>query len=295
MRNRLAMVLAVLGVWVGCAGAADSPYTQEQNVVYAETEGVGLVMDVFRPAGDSNGLGIVDVASGAWHSDRGKIEDHKKAQMYDIFCGRGYTVFAIRPGSRSIFTVTEMVDHLNRGIRYVKAHAEAYGVDADTLGLTGASAGGHLALLVALQPQPAQPDAENPLGQQDTTFDAVAVFFPPTDFLDWNGDMASFDRLGDLLFAGGVEGHSEEDVKQTAEAISPARLTIPSDAPPFFIVHGDADPMVPLQQSEKMVEVLKEAGASAELTVKPGGGHPWLTIHEEVALMADWFDTQLKG
>src|SRR5690606_27000405 len=120
------------------------------------TDGIGLVMDVFRPAGESNGLGIVDVASGAWHSDRGKIDDHKKAQMYDIFCGRGYTVFAIRPGSRSIYPAKAMVDHLNRGIRYVKAHADEYGVDASKLGLTGASAGGHLALMVSLQPQAAQ-------------------------------------------------------------------------------------------------------------------------------------------
>ena len=123
------------------ADAADASYVQEQNIVYAETGGIGLLMDVFRPSGESNGLGIVDVASGAWHSDRGKIEDHKQAQMYDIFCGRGYTVFAIRPGSRSKFTVNEMVDHLNQGIRYVKAHAAEYGVDPDNLGLTGASAG----------------------------------------------------------------------------------------------------------------------------------------------------------
>lgn len=291
---RMIAIAILVTSGVGHLFAADAPYVQVQNVVYGETEGVGLVMDVFRPSGTSNGLGIVDVASGAWHSDRGKIEDHKKAMMYDIFCGRGYTVFAVRPGSRGIFTVTEMVDHLHRGIRYVKAHASAYGVDPASLGLTGASAGGHLALLVALEPQAAKTDAEDALAQQNTAFSAVAVFFPPTDFLDWNGETANFDRLGDLLFRGGVAGHSEDEVKKMAEAISPARLAIPSEVPPFFLIHGDADPMVPLQQSEKMVEALRDAGASVELTVKPGGGHPWLTIPEEVAIMADWFDTQLK-
>lgn len=289
----LPAVALFLGSLIVSAGA-ESPYTQEQNLVYAEVHGVGLVMDVFRPTGESNGLGIVDVASGAWHSDRGKIEDHKQAKMYDIFCGRGYTVFAVRPGSRSIFTVKQMVDHLYRGIRYVKEHAGDYGVDPEKLGLTGASAGGHLALLISLQPQPAQADAKSPLDGNDTSVHAVAVFFPPTDFLDWNGETASFQRLGDLLFTGGVEGKSDDEVKSAAEAISPARLTIPQDTPPYFIIHGDADAMVPLQQSEKMVQVLKDAGASVELTVKPGGGHPWPTIHEEVAIMADWFDAQLK-
>ena len=59
------------------------------------------------------------------------------------------------------------------------------------------------------------------------------------------------------------------------------------------MIHGDADPLVPLQQSQKMVEVLKAAGGSAELIVKKGGGHPWMTIPEEVKVMADWFDRHL--
>jgi dipeptidyl aminopeptidase/acylaminoacyl peptidase len=66
-------------------------------------------------------------------------------------------------------------------------------------------------------------------------------------------------------------------------------------APPFLLIHGDADPVVPLQQSERMVAALKEKGVSAELIVKRGGGHPWLTIHEEVQILADWFDTRLKS
>ena len=59
------------------------------------------------------------------------------------------------------------------------------------------------------------------------------------------------------------------------------------------IIHGDADPLVPLQQSQKMVAALKAAGGSAELIVKKGGGHPWMTLPEEVKIMADWFDQHL--
>jgi len=62
---------------------------------------------------------------------------------------------------------------------------------------------------------------------------------------------------------------------------------------PFLIFHGDADPLVPLQQSQKLVAALKAAGGSAELIVKPGGGHPWLTLPDEVKVMADWFDQRL--
>jgi dipeptidyl aminopeptidase/acylaminoacyl peptidase len=74
--------------------------------------------------------------------------------------------------------------------------------------------------------------------------------------------------------------------------ISPARL-VTKHAPPFLLIHGDADPLVPLQQSEVMLEALKKAGVPAELIVKKGGGHPWLTLHEEVQVLAEWFDKQL--
>ena len=69
-----------------------------------------------RPPAQSNGLGIVDVASGAFYSDRGKIEDHRRAQMYDIFCGKGYTVFAVRPGSITKFSLAEMAKNLKQGV-----------------------------------------------------------------------------------------------------------------------------------------------------------------------------------
>ena len=73
-------------------------------MVYGEVHGVGLLMDVFTPAEKNNGLAVVDVVSGAWYSDRGKIRDHARAQTFDILCRKGYTVFAIRPGSITKFS-----------------------------------------------------------------------------------------------------------------------------------------------------------------------------------------------
>lgn len=271
-----------------------APYSQKIDVIYGEAHGLGLLMDVFIPKGEVNGLGIIDVVSGAYHSDRGKIRDHAMAQLYAILCSRGYTVFAIRPGSRPRFTCLEMDGHLKTGIRYVKQHAPEYHVDPERLGLTGASAGGHLALLAAVTPQEARPDAKSPSLRQNTRVKAAAIFFPLTDFLDWNGSPANPSFLGDLLFLGGAKGHSEEEIKDRAREISPARL-VKAPVIPFLFIHGDADPLVPLQQSQKMVEAIRAVGGSAELLVKKGGGHPWLTIFEEVKVMADWFDRHLRA
>jgi dipeptidyl aminopeptidase/acylaminoacyl peptidase len=282
--------------FLGVSRAGDGlPYEQKKDVVYAEAHGTGLLMDVFTPAGKPNGLGIVDIASGSWYSDRSKIRDHTTAQVYAIFCSRGYTVFAVRPGSKTRYTAAEMDRNVKSAIRYVKAHAGEYKIDPARIGLMGGSAGGHLATLAALTPEPGKADARDPNDRQDTSVRAVGAFFPPTDFLDWDGDKAiRLEVLGPLLFIGGVRGQSSEEIREAAKAISPMHR-VEKPTIPFLLIHGDADKVVPLSQSKKLVEAITKAGGSAELIVKPGGGHPWMTIPQEVKVMADWFDKQLGG
>jgi acetyl esterase/lipase len=276
-------------------------YVQKQDVVFGESHGTGLLMDVFEPTTKSNGLAIIDVASGSWYSDRGKIRDHTLAQVYSILCERGYVVFAVRPGSKTRYTALEMDQHLKLAIRHVKANADAYKIDGNKLGLTGASAGGHLATLAALTPEPSEPRANNKNARFDSTVAAVAVFFPPTDFVDWReGKMLDSKVLSPLLAVGttstdqgSLAGKSQAELQEMARAISPVHR-VGKPALPFLLIHGDADQVVPLSHSQKLVKAIQDAGGSAELIVKQGGGHPWLTLPIEVALMADWFDKKLK-
>jgi para-nitrobenzyl esterase len=271
------------------------PYEQKQDVVYAEAHGTGLLMDVFTPVGKRNGLGIVDIASGSWFSDRNKIRDHARAQVYTIFCSRGYVVFAVRPGSKTRYTAADMDGNVKSAIRYVKALADDYKIDAVRLGLMGGSAGGHLALLAALTPEPGKAAAKSAIDRLDTSVRAVGVFFPPTDFLDWDGDTTiRTNVIGPLLFVGGVGRRSQDEIREAATAVSPLHR-VNKATPPFLVIHGDADKVVPLSQSKKFVDAITKAGGSAELVVKAGGGHPWLTIAQEVKVMADWFDKQLAG
>ena len=288
-RIALTLTLFAAALSAGQFARADSPYTQTKNVVYAEIDGVGLILDVFTATGKPNGLGLVDVASGAFHSDRGKIEDHRRARVYDIFCGKGYTVFAVRPGSITKFNLAEMANNLKKGVAWVKQHADEYKIDPDRLGLMGASAGGHLASLVAVT------------ADDDTAVKATGVFFPPTDFLDYRGQKIDADtplenlaRVKRFVYTNGAEPASTSELIEKLEQVSPA-LLVTDKAPPFLIIHGDADPVVPLDQSKKLAAALESAGVPAELIIKQGGGHPWPTIHEEVQVMADWFDKQLSG
>ena len=282
-------VLFLCLIWWSSVVEADESYVHHQNIVYAEEHGIGLLLDVFVPTSQNNDRGIIDIASGAWHSDRGKIRDHEKARVFSILCDRGFTVFAVRPGSITKFSALEMVDNVNAAIRWVKDHAEEYRIDAHQLGLMGASAGGHLASLAAVT------------ADESTRVKAVAVFFPPTDFLDYGGrrlDEAPEGRMGELSRSlafgpGQAAAKTPEELTAALTAISPARRVVNGVAP-YLTIHGDADSLVPLQQSQRMVEALQAQGLSAELIVKPGGGHPWPTLHEEVAIVADWFVKQLQ-
>lgn len=288
MRHCLTLA-TLLALVLGAATlrAADAPYAQTKNIVFAEVDGVGLVLDVFTPTGKPNGLAIIDVASGAFHSDRGKIEDHRRAQMFDIFCGKGYTVFAIRPGSITKFSLAEMAKNLKQGISWVKEHADEYKIDPTRLGLMGASAGGHLASLVSVT------------ADDKTAVKATGVFFPPTDFLEYRGQKLDdntskqhIELVKRFVYPAGATPASTSELIEKLKQVSPA-LLVTAKAPPFLIIHGDADPLVPLDQSEKLIAALKTAGVPCELIVKKGGAHPWPTIHEEVKVMADWFDKQL--
>ena len=289
------LVMLILGVSVGAED--DKPYRQTLNVVYAELEGVGLLMDVFAPTqsnGAGQGIGIVCVTSGAWTSDRGMVEAHQKIGFFDVLCRHGYTVFAVRPGSLTSFTAEQMLAHTGIGIRYVKAHAAEYGIDPERLGLAGVSAGGHLACLAATRAEPGDPNAKDPLAKFDTRVRAVGVLCPATDFFDWNGKKYGLDLMDwRLAFRDGAAGKTEEQKEVAAKAISPF-YHVKSGLPPFLLIHGGADSLIPVQQSMKLATALQDAGNSAEIIIKEGGDHSWPTIREEIDKMADWFDARLS-
>jgi dipeptidyl aminopeptidase/acylaminoacyl peptidase len=84
----------------------------------------------------------------------------------------------------------------------------------------------------------------------------------------------------------------EKRMQEIGRQISPVNHVSPDD-PPTLILHGDADTLVPIQQAELVMKKLKEAGVPAELKIKKGAGHGWLTLPLDMATIADWFDMHL--
>jgi dipeptidyl aminopeptidase/acylaminoacyl peptidase len=137
---------------------------------------------------------------------------------------------------------------------------------------------------------------------------AVACFFPPTDYLNYGGPgkelldvkahPASFRAAYDFRVFDPREGLFERvsdrgKLRAVLRDLSPIYHVTPKSAP-TLLIHGDRDELVPLQQSETFMARLKEAGVPAKLVVKKGEGHGWLTILSDTPTIADWFDAHLR-
>jgi acetyl esterase/lipase len=287
---------------------ADEPaFSLKEDVVYGHKFGTALTMDVLTPRKGGNGAGIVFVVSGGWFSNRDMYHSIYLPFTHHLV-KRGYTVFAVFHACQHKFTIAEAVGDINRAVRFVRYHARDFGIDPDRLGITGASAGGHLSLMQGTAGDRGDPKAKDVVDRTSSRVQAVACLFPPTDFLNYGGKgKYAFAEDGTLATHRTAADFHEYDAKtkrweritdekkvlEQARKISPL-LQITAETPPTLIIHGDADKGVPIQQSEVFIARLKELGIPAELVVKKGAGHGWPGIEKEGAPLADWFDKYLQ-
>jgi acetyl esterase/lipase len=278
--------------------------TVAEDVPYGHKFGVALTMDVFTPKKNANGAAIVVVMSGGWVSSRDMMGFYRP--FITEFVKRGYTTFAVYHGAQPQFTVRDAVADVNRAVRFIRLHAKDYAIDPDRIGISGGSAGGHLSLMQGTAGDKGDPKAKDPVDKTSSRVQAVACFYPPTDFLNYGGkDKNAFAADGILAFlrvavdvremdpkTHMLERLSEEKQLEMLKKISPI-THVNADTPPTLIVHGDADKLVPIQQAEVFVAKLKDAGVTAELVVKKGAGHGWGDQAKDVVTLADWFDKHL--
>src|SRR5262245_35161037 len=136
LRECAALIMAVLGSSGNVLLAADDPaFTRKEDVVYGRKFGVALTMDVFTPKEYANGAGLIFVVSGGWFSAHEAI----RPPFVTEFLGRGYTVFAVVHGSQPKFTIPEILEDMNRAVRFIRFNAKQYEVDPDRIGIFGAS------------------------------------------------------------------------------------------------------------------------------------------------------------
>jgi acetyl esterase/lipase len=296
-------VIAFLLLFCLRTSAAEPTYTRQQDVIYGRKFGMALTMDVFRPVTGANKAGILLMCSGGWFSSHDFVGSPPFMAMTNALTSRGYTVFSVVHGSQPRFTIPDVVSDIHRAARFIRYSAHAYGIDPDRLGITGASSGGHLSLMEGVAPLPGDPKSVDPVERVESRVEAVACFFPPTDFLNYGapGKLAWETNLNWLLppFDFQTQNKAGEffpllsDAKlRIARQVSPIYLISAASAP-TLIIQGDADILVPYEQSQRFIAKLKTAGVPAQLIIRHGKNHGWPNMEPDFQLIGDWFDRYL--
>ena len=282
----LSLVIIVFAGW----WYLNPTVSRTNGVVYGNRNGTPLTLDVLQPA-NANGRAIALMVSGGWRS---KDAGETPVWMLAPVLRRGYTVFAICHVSQPEASVQEIIEDMHRGIRFIRHNAEEYKIDPERIGVSGGSAGGHLSLMLATRGGPGDANSSDPIDRESSEVQAVAIFYPVTDLTKLEGSTTDPGELGGppLTFRDsfGPDGISNWD--EIAPDCSPI-YHLNESLPPTLIYHGDADPLVILDQSQRYQTAARKLGNRVELIVQPGGVHGWPTMLWDVRHFASWFDEHL--
>lgn len=287
--------LLVLLVVAGAAGGAlwwylHPAFKTTPGVLYSTRREHDLTLNVYQPE-NANGIGVLVMVSGGWKSAPDKIPPWMLAPLLR----NGQTVFAVSHLSQPDATIMEIVEDVNRAVRFVRHHADEYGVNRERLAVVGGSSGGHLGLMLATRGGPGQAMSNDPVDRESSAVQAAAVFYPVTDLLNLGSSTENLHDGGPPKSFRNAFGPQAKDLrvwKRIGHDTSPI-FHVTSALPPIFIIHGDADTLVPLDQSERFKKRASEVGRTVELLVRPGKGHGWMTMLWDEYLFASWLNKEL--
>jgi len=242
------------------------------DVVYGHKHGMALTFDVYKPKQEANGTGILFIVSGGWYSRWRPPQ--QSIGWFKPMLDKGFTVFAVRHGSSPKYAIPEIIEDVRRSVRFIRLRANDYGVAPERLGVAGASAGGHLSLMLGTASDKGNPGAKDEVLRTTDRVAAVVAYFPPTDLRAWVNKTPDYPALN-------------FDESRAADC-SPI-LHVSEDDPPTLLIHGDKDELVPIDHEFKKHKV------ASELLVIKGAGHGFRGEDGKRAsdAMVAWFEKHL--
>ena len=245
------------------------------DLPYAGTDNKRQQLDLYLPKSRQAGVKLpvlVFVHGGAWLAG-------DKSQ------GRGQVLRFVAEGKCAGVSIgyrlsseaqwPAQIHDCKAAIRWIKAHAKEHNLDPDRIVVQGSSAGGHL--VAVLGTSAGVPEMDGSLGpdtNQNTKVAGVIDFFGPTDVSQMDAQRLPDGQKHDSADSpeSKLLGAPVQTVPDKVRSANPITYVDPTD-PPFLLVHGDKDPLVPHGQSELLAAALKKANVPHELHTVPGGGH----------------------
>jgi acetyl esterase/lipase len=271
----------------GCVSRLPDTIKVERDIKYAQVGGQSLRLDIYSPKNPVGKLPVVVwIHGGAWNSGS------KDFCPIGFMAAQNLTIVSIDYRLDTVVPFPAQLYDCKGAIRWLRANAEKYNLDADHIGIFGASAGGHLALLLATTA--GNPKLEGDVGDNlnfSSRVQCVCAFYPPTDLNRLVSD-PKFRANPDGDVAKLIGGAVAQNVDK-ALAASPLTY-VDKNCAPIFLMHGGADTLVPPEQSKKFYEALLSAGVEAHLEIVPRKGHGIIAPPPVAQEIYKFFNRHLK-
>jgi acetyl esterase/lipase len=250
--------------------------TAKYDIPYVENGHVRQKLDLFLPTvkeGQKKFPVVVWIHGGGW------VGGSKENPPGGVLLSKGFAVASINYRFSNHAVYPAQIHDCKAAIRWLRAHAAEYNLDADHIGAWGASAGGHLTALLAVTGDVKELEGDLGNNDQSSRVQAACDWFGPTDFTDLTEylklkgplDHASDKSPLPLLLGGPVTDNLEK-----ARQASPI-LFVSSDDAPILIMHGEKDNVVPYSDSVKFDKELKKQHVSSTLMLDKESGHNFAT------------------
>jgi acetyl esterase/lipase len=261
------------------------PVTIVRDLPYVEPANQRNRLDLYLPEHIQGGLPVV-----VWIHPGGWQQGSKEFCPAVLLVTKGYAVASINYRLSQDAVFPAQIEDCKAAIRWLRAKASKYRLDAAHIGAWGASAGAYLANLLGTTG--GIRDLEGARGnlEQSSRVQAVVDWFGPADFtVPYKVDSEAASMVAQLI------GRADANNKEKFRRASPMTY-VDRDAAPFLIMHGAEDDVVPVAQSAAFAAALKKAGVEANLVIVPGNGHGGIGFgtSQTWKLIEDFFAKHLR-
>ncbi|HEY9747617.1 MAG TPA: alpha/beta hydrolase, partial [Allocoleopsis sp.] len=236
-------------------GIPASSVRYDSNIPFAKPDGVQLSMDIYRPPQVGRYPALVVIYGGAWRAGTPAAN----AAFNRYMAAQGYTVFAIDYRHAPRYHFPAQLEDVRTALAFVREHAAEYEADGDRIALLGRSAGGHLAMLAAYQP-----DA--------LPIRAVVSYYGPFNLTAGYADPPEPDPIDVRAVLRAFLGGTPTEKPDLYQAASPASYVTRS-LPPTLLIHGRRDHIVELKFAQGMYQRLQSVKSPAALLEIPWAEH----------------------